>query len=478
MIEFKTDLFPYQAAGVEKLIQVKVGAMYMDMGTGKTRTALELAVRRLNAGKVDHVLWLCPYSVVLDLPELLAEHVAGFNEYLTICGIETLSTSTRENARLLRLVSSKRVYLIVDESLLVKNPTAYRTQNIIRISNRCEYKLILNGTPVSRNEADLSAQWYVLDWRILGYRSYWSFAANHLEFDIDHPGRIVHALNVDYLAAKIAPYTYEVQKNDVLTSLPPRNYQSVAFYLSNEQEEHYSDVSETLLAQVEEFRPETIYRMYGALQAIASGFAVQLNEKGPITRYVMYPPDQNPRIKKLMTVLERFGDEQVVIYCQYTQEITDIIQTLNAREAECAVPFYGELSQLARQQNKNSFRDGKARYFVANKACAKFGLNLQFCWNEVFYSNDWEWGTRVQAEDRIYRPGQTHPVTVVDLYAANTLDETILKCLGRKEGIAVSFREAVRKNNDVKGALRDILRGGAKLIRGKEGVQIAEDIYQ
>ena len=42
MITTKTDLLPYQEQAVEKLKGLKVGALYMEQGTGKIRTALEI----------------------------------------------------------------------------------------------------------------------------------------------------------------------------------------------------------------------------------------------------------------------------------------------------------------------------------------------------------------------------------------------------------------------------------------------------
>lgn len=438
-----TELFNYQRAAVEKLLHVKVGALYMEMGTGKTRTALELIKRRLDAGKVQQVLWLCPYSVQRDLPELLSEHAEEFQNEIRIAGIESLSNSERIFRDLMEYVSAAPTFLVVDESLLVKNPFAYRTQHVVDISMRCTYKLILNGTPISRNEADLFAQWYILDWRILGYRSYYSFAANHLEIDVAHPGRVQRVLNKGYLAQKIAPYTYECQKEDVL-DLPRKRYHSKGFSLTEEQNEHYAEISNELLMQVDELKPETIYRLFGALQAITSGFAVQISEDGKHnTIYQMYKPRQNPRIEALLKVLEKVGNEQAVIYCRYTQEIQDIISILGSE----ALPFYGEMSQADRQKNKTLFKAGTVRYLVANKSCAQFGLNLQFCHNEIFYNNDWDWGTRAQAEDRLHRAGQNHEVHIYDIYALNSIDVTILNCLDKKETMANLFKAAVAKHN-------------------------------
>jgi len=45
-----TDLYPHQVPAVEKILPVRVGALFMDMGTGKTRCAIELAARRQERG--------------------------------------------------------------------------------------------------------------------------------------------------------------------------------------------------------------------------------------------------------------------------------------------------------------------------------------------------------------------------------------------------------------------------------------------
>lgn len=438
----KTELYPYQNEAVKKLTNVKIGALYMEMGTGKTRTALELIKIRLDAAKVKQVLWLCPFSCVKDLPELLSEHVSDFLHICKIVGIESLSTSVRINEELDKYVSSAPTYLIVDESLLVKNPQAYRTRNIIRLSQKCEYKLILNGTPISRNIADLFAQWYILDWRVLGYRSYWSFSANHLEFDKAKPNKLVRAHNVEYLTRKIAPYTYEMSKS--ILSLPPKKYHHKTFCMTVEQDEHYQDVMCHLLSQVDDFRPETIYKLFGALQAITSGFAVK-EEHGHLVRHVMYSPENNPRINALLHTLSNIGEEQAVVYCKFTQEIYDILSVLG----DAALPFYGDMSPRKRQLNKNAFRDGKAKYLVANKSCAQFGLNLQFCSNEVFYNNDWDWGTRVQAEDRLHRVGQKSAVHIYDIIASDSIDNTILQCLEHKESLADKFKSAIHDKNAI-----------------------------
>lgn len=439
----------------------------MEQGTGKTRTALELIKIRLEKGRVNHVVWLCPCSVKENLRRDIILHAGtDHNELITIVGIETLSSSIRVNSELLELVEAKDCYLIVDESNLVKNHMAKRTRNIIRLAEKCKYKLILNGTPISRNEADLYAQWYVLDWRILGYKSYWSFAANHLEFDEKNTGRIRKTLNVDYLAEKIAPYTYQVKKDECL-DLPAKTYETVYYFLDDEQNKHYDEVAEKLLFDVDEMEPHQIYRLFTGLQNVISGYKVDVDVKITKTEdmfgYVQYYKSvkgmkksnffkdirSNPRIQILLDTIANL-EKKIIVFCKYTDEINSIVEVLNEEYGEgSAVPFNGELNLKKRQSNLDKFRND-ARFLVANKTCAGYGLNLQFCNYIIYYSNDWDYATRSQSEDRVHRIGQDENVHIIDICASYTLDERILNCLTRKENLVDSFKSEIDKTKDKK----------------------------
>ena len=70
-----------------------------------------------------------------------------------------------------------------------------------------------------------------------------------------------------------------------------------------------------------------------------------------------------------------------------------------------------------------------SKFLIANKSCAGYGLNLQFCSYIIYYSNDWDYATRAQSEDRVHRIGQNKNVHIIDICAAYTLDEKIIKCL-------------------------------------------------
>jgi len=106
--------------------------------------------------------------------------------------------------------------VICDESSYIKGHSAIRTNRITYISSRAKYRLALTGTPISQGVEDLFAQMRFLSPKILGYRSFYSFAANHLEYSDKYPGMVVRAHNLEYIAAKIQPYVYQVTKEECL----------------------------------------------------------------------------------------------------------------------------------------------------------------------------------------------------------------------------------------------------------------------
>lgn len=386
-----------------------------------------------------------------NLREDIIYHVDHIPDNLIIKGIESLSSADSLYLKLLEMVQAMNVYMIVDESILIKNKFAIRSNRIIELGRYCKYKLILNGTPVSRNEADLFAQWYFLDWRILGYESYYSFAANHLEYrEVKLPdgrrvvdyNRVVGILNIDYLTEKISPYMYQVRKDECL-DIPPKKYYIKPFILKSEQYEEYYRVKQIYLEKVDEFKPETIYKLFSACQHVTSGRRILTGPTDRMRTENMFPGLENPRLKALKDVLKSIGTEKAIIFAKYQQEINEIMALLRSLN-KSGVMFTGEVSQKKRQENRKRFSED-VQFLVANKVCGAFGLNLQFCHNVIFYNNDFDLATRMQAEDRVHRIGQEYEVHIIDICAVDCIDEFILNCLGRKENMVDRFKAEIDK---------------------------------
>lgn len=444
----------HQREAVNKLQDIKVGALYMEMGTGKTRTALELTVERLRKEKVDCILWLCPVNVKRTIADEVEKHLDGATYQLVdstgikkdadiyIAGIESTSQSDRTMFHLYNLVNNKDCFVVVDESSLIKNYEAKRTQHIWRLGEQCGYKLILNGTPVTNTEEDLYCQWYFLDWRILGYSSYYSFAANHLEFH-DEYNHVVKAHDTELLVEKISPYTYQVAKSECL-DLPQKNYSTRWTRLSLKQQKVYQEAANDLLMDVtlDQFESYTLFRLFTALQKVVSG--IHYNSNKPI----FSKPEENIRVKTLLNILKDIPNEKTIIWCKYQYEINVLKKVLKEKYGkEKVAEFWGELSEKKRNDEIDKFRNN-ARFLVANKSCGAFGLNLQFCSYAIYYSNDFNWATRKQSEDRLHRAGQTENVHIIDIICENTIDERIRDTLLSKDSLIKKFKKQIDKFKD------------------------------
>lgn len=110
-MKLNNTLLPYQTEAVNKLIKLKVGALFMEQGTGKTITTLELVRRRYESQKIEAAIWLCPCSAKENIKREIIKHCPPeLMKIFTICGIETLSSSIRANDYLLTLVNDKRCF--------------------------------------------------------------------------------------------------------------------------------------------------------------------------------------------------------------------------------------------------------------------------------------------------------------------------------------------------------------------------------
>lgn len=462
-----TELMPHQPPAVVKLLPSRVGALFMDMGTGKSRTLLELAAIRQD--KFDCLIWLTPVSLkdtvrreVLKHTTLDDSQIYLFDERTTdrrlpndrrvyVVGIESLSASDRVALAYNKLVTD-RSFVAMDEAGYIKGHRAKRTQRAINISARARYRAVMTGTPYSQGAVDLYSQMAFLSPKILGYNSFWSFAANHLEYEVRRidgdlkrrTGRILRAHNEEYLAAKISPYTYQVRKDECL-SLPEKLHETRWCSMTQEQREMYEQAKEEFLLRFdpEEWSPIEIFRLFGALQTIVCGFLGVDHQAGD-DAYVVKDVDSRRLMLLLDTVAQVPDEEPVVIWAKYRYCVSNISAALAERYGvEQVVSFSGSLSERQRVAALARWTAG-ARFFVATQAAGGHGLNdlVRACY-VIFYADGFKYSERIQAEDRNHRIGQWRRPVYVTLACQDSIDERIAQALSRKEGSLTVFQSMV-----------------------------------
>lgn len=465
-----TMLLEHQAAAVNKLLPFRVGALFMEMGTGKTRVAIEFAVRR--QARISRVIWFCPVSLKETVAYEIRKHtdcapgaIHVFDDktgtaalpsaFWYVVGIESMSSSDRVVLAAAALID-ERSFVIVDESSYIKGHRAQRTLRITALAARARYRMILTGTPLSQGIVDLYAQMRFLSPRILGYRSFYSFARNHLEYSEKYPGMIVAAHNTGWLAAKIQPYVYQVTKDECLT-LPRKLYDERCHILTDEQQAAYMQAKENFLTDLGEYDSDyaeqyALFKLFTALQQVVSGFWSLRQADGTLKPKAL----ASTRLDKLLDVVASIpAGEKVVIWSKYLFNLRQITQALEEEYgAGCVAQFHGSLSEGERNKELARFRQC-ARFFVATQATGGHGLTLNEARYHVFFNNGFKYSERLQAEDRSHRIGQTQPVTYIDIVSDSGIDQRIMQALAKKGHVVEMFRREVES---IKRSHRDAMQ--------------------
>ena len=405
-----------QREAFEKLSRLKVGALFMSMGTGKTKVALDLIASK--AYKVTYVLWVCPCSLK---GEIEAERLKWHPEIeMDIVGCESIGQSDRIYMETLEKVKNNKVFMVVDESLKIKNTWAKRTRRILEIGRFTTYRIILNGTPVSKNVLDLYTQMEFLSTRILGM-SYLEFKDTYCEYYQRGPmrGRVRKCCNIEHLVSVISPYIFDCE----LSLDKDKHYHSR--YYRVDPDEYETVKTELFFEYFDEKEGELNFY----------GFSIGLQQ---------YYCQSAERKEALESVLEEI-DGQVVVFVRFLKSIPD-----------GAAAITGDVPEQNRKEIINRFRAGEFRVLYLTYGCGAFGLNLQFCHNTIFAEQIWDYASVEQAEARTYRMGQSNDANYYTLYCANSgLDSRITDNINRKGNFLYELKQEIE---NTKGGAQEWLK--------------------
>jgi hypothetical protein len=468
--ETTTKLLPYQVDAVNKLLPTRIGGAFMAMGTGKTRVFIELA--KLRQRKIDRVIYFCPVSLKVTVQMQLLEHTTLTNDdicvfddktnernvpdaFWYIVGTESMSDSVRIITAVNKLIT-ECTFAAVDESSYIKGHYAWRTRRITRICERARYRSILTGTPISQGVVDLYSQMRFLSPKILGYNSFYSFAANHLEYSERFPGMVVRSHNIEYIAAKIKPYIYQITKEEALNLLP-KLYETRYFHMSDEQRRAYENVKDKIFGEWElssdpEISSIMIFRLFSALQQITSGFynerldKIKRGKKREEKRWKFHTYE-NSRLEVFMDAVDEVpANDKIVAFCKFQYDVDSMRQALEQKYGPDSYSYFcGRLSEQERNRQIQKFKS-ESRFLIANQASGGHGLNLQDAAHyEIFYNDGFKFAEREQAEDRCHRIGQRYPVTCTSLHCADSIDDRIRKALRNKGNVVEEFKDEVNR---------------------------------
>jgi superfamily II DNA or RNA helicase len=147
----------------------------------------------------------------------------------------------------------------------------------------------------------------------------------------------------------------------------------------------------------------------------------------------------NPKLDMLYRDLDELV-KPAIILTRFTAEADRIYNDIHKKYRTMLVTGWKRIGTM------EEFKDGKYDVMVANSAVVNRGFNLQNSHVMLFYSNTFSLETRLQAEGRIFRLGQTFPCEYIDYCYPGTVDEKITAALKMKRNLL----DYIRDTNNIK----------------------------
>ena len=465
MYKFKTEPYEHQKDALKKCWNKESFAIFAEMGTGKTKIALDNACILYNKGKIDRLLVVAPKGTYMnwvdqEIPthvpdyvekEILAWKPSNSEKYkaelrkfrehdyklkIFVMNVEALSTIKGLKQAGLFLIGKSM--MIIDESTTIKNPQAKRTKNILALAKESKYRRILTGSPVTQSPMDLWAQMDFLDPEILGQSSFYAFRTKYaVMITATAAGgthkyqKIVKFRNLKNLGEKVSPHSYRILKKDCL-DLPEKSFVKREVELSDEQKQAYAEmkVNATTMLKGQSATALNVLTQLIRLHQITCGH--MKTDDGEIINL------KNSRLNELMQILgETTG--KVIIWANYVHDILNIERAIKDEYGSTSYcTYYGATKSEDRQKCIKKFQEpsNPVRFFIGNTQTGGYGITLTEASTVIYYSNNYDLEKRIQSEDRAHRIGQKNPVLYIDLVAKGTVDEKIIQSLRNKINIA------------------------------------------
>ena len=502
-------LRPYQAEGVRWLAFLRrfglSGALCDDMGLGKTLQATAALASDV-AERLASGLPALP-SLVVCPPTLVAHWAHETGRYLppdrvlrcvAYAGTPAQRAAMRPQLRTAQLVVASYdtvradadalsaldyAYVVLDEGHAIRNPRAATTRAVKRVAQRAARRLLLSGTPIQNDVAEL---WSLFDFLMPGFlgdeaqfRRRYGAGGSRQRGEVD-------ALALGALHKQVMPFVLRRMKEEVLKELPPKVLTDVFVEPSPLQQHLYAafeasaakkDAEQALSSGVEGAEPaEGAQHAFAALQymrklcahpALALAGVDDERKKALATRLggaaAAAQPDawlrgaqHAPKLAALAQILRDCGiggsaddDEpasataapsatsargpaahRVLVFAQL-KGLLDLVETeLFARDMKGSVSYLrldGSVPATQRFAIARRFdADPSIEVLLLTTHVGGLGLNLTAADVVVFLEHDWNPQRDLQAMDRAHRLGQTRSVAVYRLLTRHTLEARIM----------------------------------------------------
>lgn len=450
LYKFKTKPFKHQVEALRKLLGDPAkdvgGNLFMDMGTGKTKVAIDYAGILEQVGLIKQVLVLCPLDA-LGVWNL---------EMLKHSGTETLKWRVINYDRTFRYSITKRdelgdikdiseidnftpladfvneapTLLVLDEADEIGKPTTKRARHIYVLSQLCERTLNMTGTPIRKYPLDLFDYCRRLDEGILG-GSWGVFKRTYGVWGGYGNNKLLYPINAQKLFTRVEPYTYACELKDV-HDMPRQMPPEIIPVQMQESRELYERYATEAIVTFEgmDFEASIILTKLLRLRQLTGGWLVSNERRRRVGR------EKERAIESKLKQMYRADIEKVVIYANFLDDMRTIARVCQ-KVGYHVIPFWGGLKRDQRDRFVARFEEiRRPTVWLSQSRAGTRAIPLTAAHHTLYYSLTDRYTAFEQSMSRTWRIGQSHPCYYGVFSMESTVDEALWLSIRTKRSFA------------------------------------------
>lgn len=483
------ELWEHQKKAIELARHQNGFALFFDVGTGKTRTAIEIMMEKYKAhnNKVMSLVFCPPIAISNWKDELLKYSEGKLKDIVLLTGSgqkrytelkEHLYTNPFKifvtnyefcaNAHMANAYNVMHKFIhntpqvpkiiIADEMHKIKSPTSSRTKGVLRLANYFTYRYGLTGTPFLSSVEDLWSQFYFLD-------SGQTLGTNFYQFKKKYFVNINEGTHKNFPTYVPMPGSQkEIErltinkamsaKREDCINLPPLIKQRIEVELSPTQNRHYKEMKKYMVTELNQNGKKhhavanlAITKAIRLQQIITGHVKAEYVEDNTVKERVITLTD-NPRLKALKELLETTTQaHKVIVWSVFIENFTDIKAICDELGLK-----YAELHGGIRNKDEERLKftsDPDVKVMIGHPRAGGIAINLVEASVMIYYSRDFSLESEVQSEARCFRAGSDRHDRILryDIVAKDTIDELILKAVEDKQAISDEVIENYIRGN-------------------------------
>ena len=435
--DLNSILHPHQRAAAQAMAEPGLlgACLFDEQGVGKSLTTVA-AYKLLRLHElIDQLIIVCPKTLlgtwVNEIATFLGgdftvEVVAGnpserktamYSEADVFC--MTYETISSDLALVKALTARKRSMLVADESFLVKNAAARRSEALRELRAGAARCFVLCGTPAPNMPADVIHQVDIAD----GGISFKGFSV---------PDELSAAIPSITKRLEESALVIRRTKAEVLPTLAPKEFVIHRVQMLDEQRDLYVEAQAELILYLKRLDQSTFERsLITYFQKRAA--LLQICVSPALIGHATAPSAKYAYLQQLAESFLADDAEKLIVWSSYTAA-TDHVAVLLEKYGVARVD--GTVAKAAiRQERVRQFQqDPSTRIFLGNPAAAGAGLTLTAAHRAIYLSLSNQAAAYMQSIDRIHRIGQTaQKVEYHMVICDGTIEESEVKRLTRKQ---------------------------------------------